>query len=114
MPRTRRIVAADVPPLPQNRLLAQRTLAPGDIVTQARVTVNLAEQPLAWLAQALPSTAGVQVLVKANQMQASLADVAPELATLALLALGYGALAAHRLLRRRPCDFDASRVGVSV
>jgi ABC-2 type transport system permease protein len=66
-------------------------------------------QPLAWLAQLLPSTAGVQVLVKANQMQASMADVAPELATLALLTLGYGALAAHRLLRRRQREVDAVR-----
>jgi len=57
--------------------------------------------PLAVLAQALPSTAGVQGLVKVNQMGASLADIAPELATLAVLAGAYGALAWWRW-RRRP------------
>lgn len=41
----------DVPPLPQNRLLATRILPPGDAVDRALVTVNLAEQPLAWLAR---------------------------------------------------------------
>lgn len=71
-------------------------------------------QPLAWLAQWLPSTAGVQALVKANQMQAGLADVAPELATLALLTLGYGALAAYRLLHRRPRDIAGRCNGVPV
>ena len=40
-----------VPPLAANRLLATRTLKPGDIIDHAEVTVNLAEQPLAWLAR---------------------------------------------------------------
>lgn len=56
--------------------------------------------PLAALAQTLPSTAGVQALVKVNQMQATLPEVAPELATLAGLALAYGVLAAWRLAGR--------------
>jgi hypothetical protein len=42
---------ADVPPLSHNRLLATRILPPTDAVDRARVTVNLAEQPLAWLAR---------------------------------------------------------------
>lgn len=42
---------SDVPPLPANRLLASRTLPPGDRIDRARVTVNLAETPLAWLAR---------------------------------------------------------------
>lgn len=40
---------ADVAPLTANRLLAERRLAPGDAVDRTRVTVNLAESPLAWL-----------------------------------------------------------------
>lgn len=42
---------ADVPPLPENRLLAARTMPKPDGSGRARVTVNLAEQPLAWLAR---------------------------------------------------------------
>ena len=40
---------ADVAPLPANRLLSKRRLAPGDAVDRTLVTVNLAESPLAWL-----------------------------------------------------------------
>ncbi len=39
----------DVPPEPRNRLLATRQLAPADAVDRRKVTVNLAESPLAWL-----------------------------------------------------------------
>lgn len=55
--------------------------------------------PLAALAQLLPSTAGVQGLVKINQMDARLADVAPELLRLALLLALYGVLAYWRYFR---------------
>lgn len=41
----------DVPPPVENRLLATRILPPADIIDRARVTVNLAESPLAWLAR---------------------------------------------------------------
>jgi hypothetical protein len=52
MPRNRAAEpACDVPPLPDNRLLATRILPAPDVVDRARVTVNLAEQPLAWLAR---------------------------------------------------------------
>ncbi len=51
MPRRATIAAADVPPEPMNRLLGTRTLAPGDRIDRAQVTVNLAEAPLAWLAR---------------------------------------------------------------
>lgn len=34
-----------------NRLLSERQLAPDDAIDRARVTVNLAESPLAWLAR---------------------------------------------------------------
>ena len=49
------------------------------------------------LSQLLPSTAGINVMVRLNQMDARLADVAPQLWTLAGLVLLYGALAAWRL-----------------
>ncbi len=39
----------DLPPLTRNRLLATRHLAAADAVDRRRVTVNLAESPLAWL-----------------------------------------------------------------
>jgi hypothetical protein len=52
MPRTRdTAIQADVPPLSANRLLGTRILPPTDAVDRSRVTVNLAEQPLAWLAR---------------------------------------------------------------
>lgn len=41
----------DVAPEPMNRMLATRILPSPDIVDRARVTVNLAESPLAWLAR---------------------------------------------------------------
>ncbi len=43
--------AADVEPATANRLIGTRTLPPGDRIDRAQVTVNLAEQPLAWLAR---------------------------------------------------------------
>ena len=39
------------PPAAHNRLLAERRLAPGDVIDRARVLVNLAESPLGWLAR---------------------------------------------------------------
>ncbi len=45
------------------------------------------------LAALLPSTHGIPLIMKLNQMGASLADVAPEFAALAVLTLLYGALA---------------------
>jgi ABC-2 type transport system permease protein len=57
-------------------------------------------QALAALAHLLPSTAGVQGLVKINQMNASLTDVQPHLIQLLGLALIYGGLAWWRWLRK--------------
>ena len=51
---------------------------------------------LAWGARLLPSTPGINAMVKLNQMGASLAEAAPELANLAVLAVLYGALAVWR------------------
>jgi len=65
---------------------------------------------LAALAQALPATAGVQALVKVNQMQAQFHEIGPELLTLALLIVVYGALAWWRwrvVLARRPAAAGA-------
>ena len=56
--------------------------------------------PLAALAQLLPSTAGVQSLVKINQMDAQMADVLPELGTLAALLALYASLALRRYLKK--------------
>ena len=53
-------------------------------------------QPLAWLSKLVPSTPGINAMVKLNQMGASLAEAAPELCNLALLAVLYAALAAWR------------------
>ncbi|MCD9027495.1 ABC transporter permease [Luteimonas sp. BDR2-5] len=53
----------------------------------------------AWLhaaSQLLPTTPGINAMVRLNQMGASLAEVWPQVATLAALALGYGALALWR------------------
>ncbi|MEI6486926.1 MAG: DUF6456 domain-containing protein [Sphingomonadales bacterium] len=51
MPRRAQPASPDIAPPSENRLLATRILPPGDIVDRARVTVNLAESPLAWLAR---------------------------------------------------------------
>lgn len=57
-------------------------------------------RPLAALAQLLPSTAGVQGLVKINQMDAQLSDVRPELGLLIALLAAYGGLALWRYLKK--------------
>ncbi|ROU06267.1 ABC transporter permease [Lysobacter enzymogenes] len=54
---------------------------------------------LNWLAKLVPTTAGINAMVKVNAMGARLHEVVPELATLAILALGYGAAT---LWRYRP------------
>ena len=59
-------------------------------------------RPLVWLAQLLPTTSGINLMVRLNQMDARLADVGHELATLAVLLLLYGGLAAWRLLGNEP------------
>lgn len=51
MPRRVQESTPDIAPPTENRLLATRILAAPDIVDRARVTVNLAESPLAWLAR---------------------------------------------------------------
>ncbi|PJL44302.1 ABC transporter permease [Stenotrophomonas maltophilia] len=58
-------------------------------------------QPLVWLAQLLPTTSGINLMVRLNQMDASLAEVSHELITLSALLLLYGALAAWRLLTQK-------------
>lgn len=45
------IATADIAPEPMNRLLDTRQLSPSDAIDRRRVTVNLAESPLAWLAR---------------------------------------------------------------
>jgi hypothetical protein len=47
--KSQSIFDADVVPEPRNRLLVSRTLSPSDAIDRRRVTVNLAESPLAWL-----------------------------------------------------------------
>jgi ABC-2 type transport system permease protein len=58
-------------------------------------------QPLVWLAQLLPTTSGINLMVRLNQMDASLADVGHELITLTVLLLLYGSLATWRLLAKK-------------
>jgi len=57
--------------------------------------------PLRALAALLPTTPAIQGLLRVNQMDATLADVQPQLAHLALLAAGATALAFAALARRR-------------
>ena len=58
-------------------------------------------QPLVWLAQLLPTTSGINLMVRLNQMDARLADVSHELITLTVLLLLYGSLASWRLLAKK-------------
>ncbi|WP_313207182.1 ABC transporter permease [Stenotrophomonas sp.] len=53
--------------------------------------------PLVWLSQLLPTTSGINLMVRLTQMDASLADVSHELVTLGVLLLLYGSLAVWRL-----------------
>ena len=57
-------------------------------------------QPLVWLAKLSPSTSAIPAFVKLNAAGATIPEVAPELLTLAALALLFGAVAAYRLTRR--------------
>src|SRR5262249_10191678 len=57
--------------------------------------------PLRALAALLPTTPAIQGLLRVNQMDATLADVQPQLAPLALLAVAATALAFATLARRR-------------
>ncbi|WP_416058146.1 ABC transporter permease [Stenotrophomonas maltophilia] len=54
-------------------------------------------QPLVWLSQLLPTTSGINMMVRLTQMDAHLADVSHELITLGVLLLLYGSLALWRL-----------------
>ncbi|WEK38775.1 MAG: ABC transporter permease [Candidatus Brevundimonas colombiensis] len=60
----------------------------------------LMPQPLVWLAKLSPSTSAIPAFVKLNAAGATIPEVAPELLTLAALALLFGAVAAYRLTRR--------------
>ncbi len=51
MARHAQEITPDIPPPTENRLLATRILPAPDIIDRARVTVNLAESPLVWLAR---------------------------------------------------------------
>jgi ABC-2 type transport system permease protein len=56
--------------------------------------------PLVWLAKLLPTTPGINAVVRLNQMGASVSEVAPQLLNLALLGVLYGVLAVWRFGRQ--------------
>ena len=62
--------------------------------------------PLAAAAWIIPSTPGIEAMVKLNQMGASLGEVAPELTALVAQILVYGALAGWRWLASTPAEFS--------
>ncbi|HSS69681.1 MAG TPA: ABC transporter permease [Casimicrobiaceae bacterium] len=55
--------------------------------------VESISQPLVWLSHLLPTTPGIQGLLKLNQMDASWAEVQPQVINLLLLVLAYVAVA---------------------
>lgn len=55
---------------------------------------------LLWVARLSPSTSAIPAFVKLNAAGASIGEVAPELLTLTVLAVLFGALAAYRLTRQ--------------
>lgn len=74
----------------------------------------LMPQPLAWLARLSPSTSAIQAFVKLNAAGASVAEVAPELLTLAVLAVLFGVTAWWRLTHQRRADrMRSASAGVS-
>lgn len=58
---------------------------------------------LACFGRLFPSTPGINLVIRLNHMDASLADVVPELLNLGLLVLVYGGLSAWRYRRRPAC-----------
>ena len=65
--------------------------------------LHMSPSVLVWLAKLVPTTAGINLMVKVNQMGAHLDEVVPELVNLLLLAVVYGALA---LWRYRPTSSE--------
>lgn len=63
---------------------------------------------LNWLAKLVPTTSGINAMVKVNAMGARLHEVVPELATLAILALGYGAATLWRYRPPTPSNSSQS------
>lgn len=61
--------------------------------------IQAVPEPLQWLGAALPTSAGVQAVVAANQMGASLAEVLPQVRHLWLLCAVFMGLAAWALVR---------------
>lgn len=72
------------------------TTLPMFFVSNLSWPVEATPRLLARIAQLVPSTPGINALVKLNQMGARLPEVSAELANLAVLALLYGALAIWR------------------
>lgn len=68
--------------------------------------------PLVWLAKLLPSTAGINAMVKFNQMGSHVDEAAGELWNLALLIVLYGALAIWRYRPKVAGDMSVSVVGI--
>jgi len=60
--------------------------------------------PLTALSWIVPSTPGIQAMIKLNQMGAHTREVAPELGVLAVQVLVYGGLAFHRWTARPRAD----------
>jgi len=60
--------------------------------------------PLVWLAKLLPSTAGINAMIKFNQMGARVGEAAGELWNLALLVVLYGGLAVWLYRPRNPVN----------
>jgi len=67
--------------------------------------------PLVWVAKLLPTTPGINAMVRLNQMGSSVAEVAPQLVNLAILALLYGALAVWRFRPREAQGTKADGLG---
>lgn len=70
--------------------------------------------PLVWIAKLLPTTPGINAMVRLNQMGASVSEVAPQLLNLVALALVYGALAAWRFRPRAQVTTQRDTTGRAI
>ena len=64
---------------------------------------------LTWLSTLLPTTAGINAMVKFNQMGAHLSEASAEIWNLALLALLYGGATAWRYAPTAPSKVPGAR-----
>ncbi len=66
---------------------------------------------LVWMGKLVPSSSGINALIRSNEMGARIEEILPELVTLGVLIAVYGALTLWRYLPERPIRFRPGGAG---